>query len=91
MISRQIDKQIILLNYEPARLACWATTGSVRAPSLSCSKIVIGNLHLSSFFLTDLKLSDERFRKKWEVFEILGRVLLGVVVSKLRLGGKLDF
>ena len=75
----------------PARLACWATTGSVRAPSLSCSKIVIGNLHLSSFFLTDLKLSDERFRKKWEVFEILGRVLLGVVVSKLRLGGKLDF
>ena len=46
--------------------------------------------HLSSFFfivgLTHLKLSHQRFREKWEVFEILGRVLLGVVVSKLRLG-----
>ena len=45
--------------------------------------------HLSSFLsifgLTDLKLSHERFWEKWEVFEILGRVLLGVVVSKLRL------
>ena len=39
---------------------------------------------------TDLKLSHQRFREKWEVFEILGRVLLRVVVTKLRLG-KSDF
>ena len=33
----------------------------------------------------DLKLSDERLRKKWKVFKILGRVLLWIVVTKLSL------
>ena len=45
--------------------------------------------YLATFGLTfisiDLKLSHQRFREKWKVFEILGRVLLGVVVAKLRL------
>ena len=38
--------------------------------------------------LFDLKLSDERFGQKREVFEVLGRVLLGVVVTKLSLQEK---
>ena len=33
----------------------------------------------------DLKLSHERLRKKWKVFQILGRVLLWIVVTKLSL------
>ena len=44
-----------------------------------------------SFVSTHLKLSHERFWEKREVFEILGRVLLGIVVPKLRLGTKIIF
>ena len=33
----------------------------------------------------DLKLSHERLWKKWKVFQILGRVLLWIVVTKLSL------
>ena len=38
--------------------------------------------------IVDLKLSHERFGQKREVFEVLGRVLLGVVVTKLSLQEK---
>ena len=36
----------------------------------------------------DLKLGHKRFGQKREVFEVLGRVLLGVVVTKLSLEKK---
>ena len=38
--------------------------------------------------IIDLKLSHERFGQKREVFEVLGRVLLRVVVTKLSLQEK---
>ena len=62
--------------------ACPAQGLLLSASSLSFSFI---------FVSTHLKLSHERFWEKWEVFEILGRVLLGVVVPKLRLGTKIYF
>ena len=49
----------------------------------------LGSVHfMSSYELFDLKLSHERFGQKREVFEVLGRVLLGVVVTKLSLQEK---
>ena len=38
--------------------------------------------------IVDLKLGHKRFGQKREVFEVLGRVLLGVVVTKLSLKEK---
>ena len=38
--------------------------------------------------IVDLKLGHKRFGQKREVFEVLGRVLLGVVVTKLSLEKK---
>ena len=40
--------------------------------------------------IVDLKLGHKRFGQKREVFEVLGRVLLGVVVTKLSLEKKAD-
>ena len=38
--NASVEKVVIMFWRWPAKLACWATTGSVRAPSRSCVKIV---------------------------------------------------
>ena len=66
----------------------WVSQGAKPVLFKDCYRQLPSILFIVGLILipTHLKLSHQRFWEKWEVFEILGRVLLGVVVAKLRLG-----